>query len=277
MRNRRTTFLAGVATLALLAGTSFASAEEADHNGAMQSHSSTPAMKNDRGAAGAGHAQPDAKMGQGTQEGSAKGKTSQTGKMGEPEGTKGESAHGQTTQTGKMGEPESTPGGEAHKGADRANPQQGAGTNGTEMNRRADETNRGDTRKGKMDDDRAAQGERTKEGAPATAEQRREGESGTAQRQDDRMGGGRVTFNEEQRSRIRETVINAHGAPRVSSVDFDLAVGTMIPRGRVEIVPVPETLVQIQPEWRGFLYFVFRDQLVIVSPDDMRIIAVVPV
>jgi hypothetical protein len=86
-----------------------------------------------------------------------------------------------------------------------------------------------------------------------------------------------VTFNEEQRTRLRETVINARGAPRVSSVDFDLSVGTAIPRGRIQIVPVPEMLVQIQPEWRGFLYFVFRDELVIVDPSDMRIVAVVPV
>ena len=34
------------------------------------------------------------------------------------------------------------------------------------------------------------------------------------------------------------------------------SVGTVIPRNGIEIVPVPETLVQIEPEWRGFLYFV---------------------
>ena len=51
----------------------------------------------------------------------------------------------------------------------------------------------------------------------------------------------------------------------------------MIPRNGIEIVPVPETLVQIEPEWRGFLYFVYEDEIVIVNPDDMRIVAVVPV
>ena len=76
---------------------------------------------------------------------------------------------------------------------------------------------------------------------------------------------------------IRDTIINASGAPRVGSVDFDVAVGTAIPRGRIHIIPVPETLVQIEPEWRGFLYFIVRDELVIVNPEDMRIVAVVPV
>ena len=52
----------------------------------------------------------------------------------------------------------------------------------------------------------------------------------------------------------------------VGSVDFDVAVGTAVPRGRIQIIPVPETLVQIEPEWRGFLYFIVRDELVIVNP-----------
>ena len=86
-----------------------------------------------------------------------------------------------------------------------------------------------------------------------------------------------VTLNDEQRTRIRDTVVDARGAPRLGSVDFDIAVGTAVPRGRIHVVPVPETLVQIEPEWRGFLYFIVRDELVIVNPQDMRIVAVVPV
>ena len=83
-------------------------------------------------------------------------------------------------------------------------------------------------------------------------------------------------LTEEQRTRIRNSVIHAAGAPRVGSVDFDVAVGTAVPRGRIHAIPVPETLVQIEPEWRGFLYFVYEDEVVIVNPNDMRIVAVVP-
>jgi len=36
-------------------------------------------------------------------------------------------------------------------------------------------------------------------------------------------------------------------------------------------------LVQIEPEWRGFLYFVYENEVVIVNPRDMRVVAVVPV
>jgi uncharacterized protein Smg (DUF494 family) len=54
-------------------------------------------------------------------------------------------------------------------------------------------------------------------------------------------------------------------------------VGTVVPRGAVHIVPVPATLVQIQPEWRGFLYFVYESEVVVVNPRDMKIIAVLVV
>jgi len=43
----------------------------------------------------------------------------------------------------------------------------------------------------------------------------------------------------------------------------------------VEIVPVRLTLVE-KPAWRGFLYFVYEDEVVIVDPNDMAIVAVVP-
>jgi Protein of unknown function (DUF1236) len=55
-----------------------------------------------------------------------------------------------------------------------------------------------------------------------------------------------------------------------------VTVGTVIPRSKIHVVPVPETLVRIEPEWRGFLYFVYEDEVVIVNPTDMKIVAVVP-
>ena len=69
----------------------------------------------------------------------------------------------------------------------------------------------------------------------------------------------------------------AGGAPRVGHVDFDVRVGTQIRRGRIHLIRVPETLVQIDPEWEGFLYFVYEDEIVVVDPNDMEIVAVLPV
>jgi hypothetical protein len=51
-------------------------------------------------------------------------------------------------------------------------------------------------------------------------------------------------------------------------------VGTVVPRGSVEIVPVPDALVEIEPEWRGFLYFVYLEEIVLIDPGDMAVAAV---
>ena len=84
-------------------------------------------------------------------------------------------------------------------------------------------------------------------------------------------------LSEQQRTEIKTTVINGRNAPRVGHVDFDVRVGTVVPRGKIHVVPVPETLVRIEPRWRGLLYFVYEDEIVIVNPRDMHIVAVVPV
>jgi Protein of unknown function (DUF1236) len=88
---------------------------------------------------------------------------------------------------------------------------------------------------------------------------------------------GQHQLSEEQRTHIRQTVINARGAPRVGHVNFDVRVGTRIGRGRIHLIEVPDTLVQIDPEWEGFLYFVYEDEIVVVDPNDMEIVAVLPV
>jgi hypothetical protein len=101
-----------------------------------------------------------------------------------------------------------------------------------------------------------------------------QGTSATEQR-----GGGaaNVSLNEQQRTRIRETVINARSAPRVSNVDFSVNVGTVVPRGHIHMVRVPETLIRIEPRWRRYMYFVYNNEIVIVDPRSMRIIDVLPV
>ncbi len=91
------------------------------------------------------------------------------------------------------------------------------------------------------------------------------------------MQGSHVNLTSRQRNRIRNTVIDARGAPRVGHVGFDVTVGTLVPRDRVHVIRVPETLVRIDPQWHGYLYFVVEDQVVIVNPRDMRIVAVLDV
>ena len=39
---------------------------------------------------------------------------------------------------------------------------------------------------------------------------------------------------------------------------------------------LPSTIVEIQPAWRGFEYFLVGDEIVIVDPATLRIVAVIP-
>ena len=45
----------------------------------------------------------------------------------------------------------------------------------------------------------------------------------------------------------------------------------------VRIVAVPRQIVQIEPRWRGYEYFMVGDQIVIVDPRSMEIVAVLDV
>jgi uncharacterized protein DUF1236 len=95
-------------------------------------------------------------------------------------------------------------------------------------------------------------------------------------REGERGGNVSVTFSTEQRTRIRETVLKERNAPRVGKVDFSIREGTVIPR-TVRVVEIPDVIVEIHPEWRGFKYFLVNEELVVVDPDTLRIVAVIDV
>jgi Protein of unknown function (DUF1236) len=77
----------------------------------------------------------------------------------------------------------------------------------------------------------------------------------------------------ENRTRIHDAFVKERSAPRVDHVDFGLSVGTAVPRS-VRIVVIPQTIIEIQPTWRGYEYFMVGDQIVIVDPRTMEIVAV---
>ena len=88
-------------------------------------------------------------------------------------------------------------------------------------------------------------------------------------------GGAQAQLSTEQRTQIRQTVMQVGDAPRVSSVNFSLSVGTVVPR-TVKYVPLPSRVVEIYPAWRSYHFFMVGDQIVIVEPDSLRIVAVIP-
>ena len=69
---------------------------------------------------------------------------------------------------------------------------------------------------------------------------------------------GSASLTSEQRTRIHQTIVRGGSAPRMANIDFPISVGN-----------------EIQPAWRGYEYFVVGDQVVIVDPATMQIVAVI--
>ena len=83
------------------------------------------------------------------------------------------------------------------------------------------------------------------------------------------------TLTTEQRTTIRKTVLSGGNVPRATNVNFNVSVGTTVPTS-VRVVAVPSTLIEIYPEWRGHMYFVVNDEIIIVDSNH-RIVAVIAV
>jgi Protein of unknown function (DUF1236) len=122
----------------------------------------------------------------------------------------------------------------------------------------------------------------TQQGQSPQRQQGQQGQQGQGQQGQAPQGqaqqgqsGGKVALTTEQRTKIRETVLVGGNAPRATNVNFSVTVGTTVPTS-VRVVAVPQVLVEIYPEYRGHMYFVVGDEIIIVDRNH-RIIAVIAV
>jgi hypothetical protein len=233
MRTERNTVLAGIAALALLAGTGFASAQEPnDQKGpAKLPHAATQQMN----------------------KGLAAGKMSQNAKQ-------QKAAPHAMNKTNKAAQSNLRKQGAKASTMARSS----MSRNSTAMHERKARTA---AQRSRMTRQNMAQ--QQPNGMQKFGQQQRSGFEGLQGN-----AAGAMQLSEQQRTQIRATVLNGPNVSRVANVNFPVVAGTVVPRGSVRIVPVPSTLVRIDPQWRGFLYFVWNDQLVLVNPRDMRIVAV---
>jgi Protein of unknown function (DUF1236) len=117
-----------------------------------------------------------------------------------------------------------------------------------------------------------------REGQKAPPQQ--EGQKAAPQRegatQEGRTGGAGAELSTEQRTQVRQTILQSGNVPRVSrsEVNINISVGTVVPRS-VRLVSLPERIVTIRPAWRGFLYFVVEDEIIVVEPGSLKIVAVI--
>ena len=86
--------------------------------------------------------------------------------------------------------------------------------------------------------------------------------------------GAHLRLTTVQRTRIHDVIVRAHG-PRLTNVTFRIGVGARIPR-TVRVAVLPPEIVAIAPEWQGYSYFEYGDQIVIVDPMTFAIVATLP-
>jgi hypothetical protein len=98
---------------------------------------------------------------------------------------------------------------------------------------------------------------------------------GTAGRTNKAGGGASVQLSQEQRTKIKDVVVKDRNVARVDHVDFSVSVGVTVPR-TVHVAVLPADVVTIVPEYRDFDYIIVGDQLLIIDPHTMDIVAILP-
>src|ERR1041385_66672 len=304
MRNIRTTLLATTAA-ALLAGITFASAQDAgrEHGTAGAPQQAQPnRQKGAEGARAQGQEQKAQPQRQGQNAQGKQGQREQTtgqggqGKQAQPQ-RQGQNEQGkqgqreQTTGQGKQAQPQRQGSEEQGKQGD----QNRTTGQGNQDNKQGQPSRQGQREQGKQQpgqttgqggqnrqDQRQGQNQNRQEQPGARDRTTGQGQQPsqpprTGQNQDRNNEGrnGRVELNDQQRTHIRQTILARSDVPREARVDFQLNVGVVVPQ-RVRLVAVPDALIEIRPEWRGHQFFVVRDEIIIVD-SSRHIVATLPV
>jgi peptidoglycan hydrolase-like protein with peptidoglycan-binding domain len=253
MRETRNKLL--VTTAALVAGITIAAAQGMPGGGAggaggRQEHQQLQSTQN----RGGGQAQERSQ--QGREQGQAQRSEGQRNQ------TTGQASQGQREQGNRQGKAEQR---------NQAQSKQGQAEQRNQAQRgQAEQRNQAQSKQGQTDH---TTGQAPREQGQAQQNQLRQGQ--TQQNRARQDSSGRVNLTNEQRTRIQRDVLSQRDVPRADRVDFALNVGTRVP-SRVHVVEVPETLIEIHPEWRGDRYFVANDEIVIVD-NESQIVSTVPV
>jgi hypothetical protein len=127
--------------------------------------------------------------------------------------------------------------------------------------------------RGAQDNDRANDRAKDNDRAGANGDQDRMGQqNGTAGRS---SGGANVQLTQDQRTKIKDVVVGGRNVARADSGNFNIRVGVAVPR-TIHVAVLPAEVVTIVPEYRGFEYVVVGDQLLIIDPNTLEIVAILP-
>lgn len=83
-----------------------------------------------------------------------------------------------------------------------------------------------------------------------------------------------ININDQQRTRVTESISRLNVQP-INNVNFSLTVGTAVPRD-IRLQTLPPEVVEVVPQYRGYSFFMVRDEIVIVEPSTNQIVTVLP-
>jgi hypothetical protein len=83
-----------------------------------------------------------------------------------------------------------------------------------------------------------------------------------------------ININDQQRTRVAQSITRLNVQP-LNNVNFSLTVGTAVPRD-IRLQTLPSEVVEVVPQYRGYSFFVVRDEIVIVEPSTYQIVTVLP-
>jgi Protein of unknown function (DUF1236) len=98
------------------------------------------------------------------------------------------------------------------------------------------------------------------------------GRSATAGLGKEQTSAKAVKLNERQQAEVRG-VLRSEQIEKLDRVDFSLSIGTIVP-SYAPIRPLPERIVEIVPQYRGYDFVMMRDEIVIIEPRTRRIVTV---
>jgi hypothetical protein len=277
-------FMITAATAALIAGTGFAYAQgaggkegPASGGAGMQQTGPSSSMSRE----GAEHGMKSSQTGEKMQPQGAQNQRAQEMKSGAgseksaKENMKGEKSHSSQNEKGAAGKDMKAEGREDHngmkaEGREDRNGMKAEGRedrNGTKAEGREDRNGmKAEGREERNGTKAEGRDNNVNAGSRNAAEGRSETTTGQA------GAGARLTT--EQRTRISSVIREQHVAP-VNEVNFAVSIGTRVPRN-IGFHPLPGEIVSIYPEWRGYEFFLARDEIVVVDPRTLEIVAVLP-
>ncbi|MBR0828334.1 DUF1236 domain-containing protein [Bradyrhizobium manausense] len=267
-------FMISVAALALVAGTGLANAQDK--------------MGRDSGSTGA---QPTQQQSQPAERGGAMNKEMNRDKDAtKDKGTVGQ-AGGAMKSEDKSGAMKDDKSGTMHK-SQSADDKAGA-TKGQRTDERAqDKSQHQDKSKSMSSESQTKPGtkdmkaEDSKSGAPSkssaetrpgtSTDMKAQGQTGTSSSTTVGQAGAGAKLSTEQRTQITSVIREEKVAP-ATNVNFNISVGTRVPREGITLHVLPPRVVTIYPEWRSYKYIVVREEIVIIDPNTYEIVAVLNV